>query len=247
MKKSTLTSRYAWWYDANYKCMHQLHAIDFMYMLKDAEKNPRQFSHLINFLQKLSRISYGIPGYLSFHPRFGLFCAVERVVQMTSFPPDMDNMLQIYINVNDTINKTQSLLASGELEVRFQVEWKNKTFYCPHEVRFEDLYEVLDDWEADRADFNDVFGFAEGLYFIGGGYPFYPINDSRYAISDILGYLNMGYSYPILKEDIPAFKEYLIAGQVSPLEAADTFSSYLSSLDIDARSSHYVNISNQNE
>lgn len=247
MKRYTSTDRYAWWYDANYKCMHQLHAIDFLYMLKEVEENPARFPDLLEFVQELARISYGIPGYLLFHPKSDLFCAVERVSQMAPFPPNIDNFPQLYASIEKSIRKTQKYIDSAEIELRIQVEWRNKIYNCPHEVHFEDLYNVLDDWEADRADFNDVFGFAEGLSFIGGGYPFYPEDDPRYVIVNILGYLDMGYSYPILKEDIPAMKEYLISGQDSPQNAWKKFESYLNSLDIRSRFSHYLNKGSQDE
>lgn len=239
MRRFTSTSTASWWYDAPYSCIHKLNCIDFLYMLKDIELSHKGFLELKQFLIHLTHISYGIPLYSRHHPKHDLLSVIDQVLHMDLHKPSTNNLQGVYMILEQTIDNLQKKLSLGEIEFFSEAIWRDKAFRCVHQVGFEDIHIILDDWSLGRVDADNVFGFAEKLFFVSGCFPEYPEGDIRTALIDILDLLHMGYSYPVMKEDIPAIKRYLTDAQSDPLVAKEEFDCYLDTLDIDARVYYY--------
>lgn len=240
MKKFTLSDSQLWWHDKNFSCIHQLTAIEFFYMLKDSEGSGGRIPDLIEFLHHLNQVSCGIPHYLTMHPKYLLFRTIEQVASWNPQSSYTEKLPYTYDKIEQSMRLLQEEIRENNIEFFTQEVWNSKVFHCSHEVTSKDLYEIFDDWDSGLANEDDVFGFVEGIHFISGGFPEYPEDDPRSVITEVLNLLYMGYTYPILKEDISAFKRYLILSKTSLSLAREAFHTYMDSLDHDSRIGYYV-------
>ncbi len=111
-----------------------------------------------------------------------------------------------------------------------------KKFTSILDITFEDIGNVLCLWETNEVNEEDVFIFAEDLYYLDTlGWPDYPRDDTRSILFAVLESLEKIYSQPTLKDDIPALKKFLNIGQASPIDAWSYIDNYWDSIDWDKR------------
>lgn len=111
-----------------------------------------------------------------------------------------------------------------------------RKFTSINDVTFEDVIYILHLWETNEANEKDVFSFAEHLYYLDEpGWPDYPRDDNRSILFAALESLEMMYSQPTLKNDIPALKKFLIMGQSSPVDAWQFIDKYWDSINWEER------------
>ena len=112
-----------------------------------------------------------------------------------------------------------------------------KNFSTIYEVTFEDVLEILNRWQSGSMTREEVFDFAESLYYLNTpyGFPEVPKDDRRYVLFSTLELLEMMYTNPTLEEDIPALKRYLLAGKENPVGASKELDEYWSEVDFDSR------------
>lgn len=117
------------------------------------------------------------------------------------------------------------------------VQWGTKTFYSFDDISFEDIMMILDDWQAGRANAEDVSWFAEGIFIIWGPdcLPDLLPSDPRETLVVFVLLFDRIFSEIILREDIPALKDILLEGQHSPESAFKRFDNYLKGIDLKAR------------
>ena len=95
-----------------------------------------------------------------------------------------------------------------------------KVYNTKDEVSFEDVLDVLNGWESGSITREEAMGFAESLFYLGEPrWPDLPRSDERSVLFAVLEALEMMYTNPTLKSDIPALRKFLVDGQTSPIEA----------------------------
>jgi len=115
------------------------------------------------------------------------------------------------------------------------IRWGDKEFQCPHEVSLDDLDEILSQWQNGEVSAEDVLNFAEGLSWIGGGWPTYPRRDPRSILFAILQLLEFVYTNPVLPSDIPALRSFLSSARSEPVKTWKRMDEYWASIDRDDR------------
>jgi len=119
-----------------------------------------------------------------------------------------------------------------------QKHWNGKSFDCPHDVDASDLMTILDDWERGDCKTDEVFSFAEGIAFIGGGLPDYPTSDKRSVKYIVLETLEQIYGDPILKKDIDVLKRALLKSRNQPERAHEMIHKYFDSINWEERAEY---------
>lgn len=111
-----------------------------------------------------------------------------------------------------------------------------KKFTSIDEITFQDIFEILEQWEKEMIDDEDVLNFAEGIYYLDESkWPDYPNSDQNSVLFATLQLLAALHIEPILKSDIPALRNFLTMGQLFPLKAWQFIDSYWDSIDKDKR------------
>jgi len=116
--------------------------------------------------------------------------------------------------------------------------WGRKSFRCPHDIDISDVVVILNDWEEDNCQTEEVFSFAEGIKRIGGGLPNYPSSDSRSVKYKVLGTLECIYIDPILKKDIGILKQALLESRNQPERAHEMIYKYFDSVNWEERAKY---------
>jgi len=111
-----------------------------------------------------------------------------------------------------------------------------KKFTSIHDVKPEDILTVLDRWQKGELNRDDVFCYAEDLYYLDGvGWPQYSRSEPRAILMAVLQSLSMIYVQPTLVDDVPALKNLLILGQKDTISAWEFIDEYWKSVDWDER------------
>jgi hypothetical protein len=77
--------------------------------------------------------------------------------------------------------------------------------------------------------------FAEELSSLGLGWPEYPRTDKQSVLFAVHESLEMVYTQPTRRADVPALREFLVVGEESPLDAWTAIEGYWASVDWERR------------
>jgi len=111
-----------------------------------------------------------------------------------------------------------------------------RKFTSIEDVSINDMVQLLDDWEDNKLTRGDILYLAEELQVLcPEGRPSYPKDDSRSILFGVLSALVTLHIQPILKEDIPVIKKFLLDGQAEPINAWKMIDNYWDSIDWEQR------------
>lgn len=92
-----------------------------------------------------------------------------------------------------------------------------RKFTSVHEVSFEDLLEVLQEWENGVLPYDEVQAWAETVF--SSEWHEYEKDDPRSVLVEVIQLLEDMYWEPILKKDIPVLRRILAEARNSPANA----------------------------
>ncbi len=111
-----------------------------------------------------------------------------------------------------------------------------RKFTSIEEVTIDKMVQLLNEWEVDKLSRDDVLCWAEEVQELcSKGRPSYPKADSRSVFFGSLSALVTLHIQPLLKEDIPALRKFLLEGQTNPLQAWQTIDDYWDRIDWEQR------------
>ena len=91
---------------------------------------------------------------------------------------------------------------------------------------------LLKGWQDGQSSRSEVYEVAEYLFdLVVKNQPNYPETDSRYVLVGVIEALELMYSQPTLKADIPALRHFLHLGQTNPIAAGKFIDNYWSNID----------------
>src|SRR5690554_2303041 len=109
-------------------------------------------------------------------------------------------------------------------------------FTSIREIQLKDLLDVLDKWELGEVHATDVLVFAEYVENLAGDeWHKYSRHDSRSVQFGVLEALVTLHLQPILKDDIPALRQFLTLGEEAPLKAWQFIDTYWDSIEWEKR------------
>jgi len=111
------------------------------------------------------------------------------------------------------------------------VHWGQTSFNCPHNLRSDDIIDILEDWEKGHVDAEEVQRFSFLLAEVGGGWPSYRIRFVPSVWFEIMELLEVMEAGPLLKKDMSLFKYVLEKSHEAPEEANKELDAYLDSID----------------
>ncbi len=212
MKPSTSIHETITWGGRTYRCAHEITHDEVVALLESAPlPAPAR-----DFISKLKEISGGWPTTKHGDPRERWFQALEQLRTGEAIDPE----IEIRKLDDDETERYSS-----------QLRWNEHEFFCFHYVEPYHIAQILDDWERGRAEAVDVMAFAENLFFPFGVRGDYAPSDPRYEFVAIVGLLEMIYTNPILREDIPVLKEALALLPSKPTQAGTLLDQYFNGLD----------------
>lgn len=223
MKKSTSIHENIEWGERELRCIHEMTRSVVRELLALIEDGKGKLAQ--ERVSKLVSVSGGWPGY----------CVTDRRATTYEVLKNIEAGHVKLENVREFIELLGSVTCES-LRLSDQTpRWKGTDFFCPHYIEFNDVERILDDWSKDQATSREVLDFVEHLGQSGGGFPNYPQADPRSVIYAILENLESLYAQPILREDIPAFKEVLRKGRRNPREAWNDLHQYFKQVDWEER------------
>lgn len=109
-----------------------------------------------------------------------------------------------------------------------------KSFTSIGDVSLDDLLNLLDAWEVGSLVDWQVQAWAERIS-EGEEWPLFDPADPRAALADVIQLLDLLYGQHILRQDIPALREYLATYQRSPDEASQSLDEYWARVPLEER------------
>ncbi len=111
-----------------------------------------------------------------------------------------------------------------------------RKFTSTKDVSVNELIWLLNEWEDNTLSRDEVLYLAEEIdELYPTGWPSYSRTDSRSVLFGVLDLLITLHIQPILKEDIPYIRNFLIQGQTQPTEAWKVMTTYWSHVDREQR------------
>jgi hypothetical protein len=104
-----------------------------------------------------------------------------------------------------------------------------KEFASVHEVSFQDVLEILQQWDEGILEFDKVQAWAECV--LETGWHDYDQDDPRSLLIHVIGMLDDMYIKPVLKQDIPMLQRVLHEALAAPASAWNILNAFVKSID----------------